>query len=73
MKIATLEEGGLRAVLSSLARHLSRGWWGKWQNTRSQIVKAIFFPDFFTAQKKKVLLCNSGVEFSSEAKQLSDI
>ena len=40
----------------SFALHFSRGWWGKWETTTKQIIKATFFPNFFGC-KKKVLLC----------------
>ena len=57
-KIATREEGELRAVHSFFrASPFSRvvSGQGKWQNTRSQIVEAIFVPDFFTQKKNKAL------------------
>ena len=52
MKTATREEGHPRAVLSFFRASPFSRVVRKWQNTRGQIVKIIFFPDFFIAKKK---------------------
>ena len=73
MKVATREEGDPHAVLSlSRASPFSRVVRKLTEYSVVRLLRLFSYP-IFLPPKNKALLCNSGVEFSLEAKKLSNV